>query len=233
MGACCGKQSKEFYTDTDVQYEKDLRIFEEQIGGFKHTFYSIYHKINFESTLVSEKKVEQFLNNNFSKEVVEIAKRPFFRKEKLFFSKKIEALLFLLSRPEQKQSSISYIDKSAYLLQEVLVNEEQTLNTPIESNNLNLKQFIKLLVDISYEITDYIVLKKNLQQSDYIKEVTQYKEKVVEHILKGLFKKKNVNLTFNCQEISEYFRDNKWFLTPGYFRDASFEISKLGHLYKK
>jgi hypothetical protein len=65
--------------------------------------------------------------------------------------------MFLLSRPEmQRSGKVDYYDKAVYIMQEVLSNEEDDMNIPVEKNNIKLKSLCQLLCSVAIEgITSY------------------------------------------------------------------------------
>ena len=236
MGICCGKLSKEFYPDVEPEQEREIRLWEESIGAFKKTFTSLRNKSKlFEQNLISPIIAESYFEKEFSSSMVDLIKQPYFMIDDQYSSKKLNALVFLLTRAEAKQTgNISYYDKSTYIIQEILVDEEDNLNNPIEENDEKLRNFCVLLCDVSFEITAYFIKSKRLLEVDYFKDISNNKEKASDFALKNIFRASNKAITsFNNNDLSARFTLDKWFLTPGYFRESAYELSKLAALSNK
>ena len=112
------------------------------------------------------------------------------------------------------------------------MDEEDDLNIAIEKTDDNLKNFISLLLEITFELTSFYMTQKRLLDVEYIKEITtkKNKENICSFILNNMFKKDQGNndkvTSFNNADLTSAFMMNRWFLTPGYFRESAFELAK-------
>ena len=231
MGKCCSNV-KEFYTETDSYYELKLRNFEEEkLKAFEYAFQYIRSFQVFNSNSINKKQVISFFKEHFGETMVELVSRSYFEIEgepTLVSGQKVKALVYLLSRAEiVKGRNKNYYDKSKYLIQEVLINEEEGMNTPIELNNPNFNNFITTLIETTYEITIFYMnyQEKNNESVDKeFQEIVNVSSDKLREIFKqnlNSFQKQNISYTLSFQEIERRFSKDKWFLTPGYFRELA------------
>lgn len=229
MGVCCGKLNKEFYIDADNESERNIRIWEESIGAFKHTFSYLRHKTRFEQNLVSLSIAKSFFKKEFSSSLAKFIEINYFKENEFLSRKKLEGLIFLLARPEIKETgTVKYFDKSTYVIQEVLLDEEDDMNTAIEQTDENLRNFIMLLLDITFELTEFYKNENDDKDSEYIKEITLNKSMICKSIIANMFKreKSSDSFAFDNADLTTSLLKNKWFLTPGYFREEVYELAK-------
>lgn len=228
MGVCCGSNKKEFYPDVENEHEYEIRNWEEKIGAFRTTFTALRSRGRFESNLISPLVAESFFAKEFSRDMVELINKPFFKEGDKYSAKKLNALIFLLSRPlPTKSGSLTYFDKAAYLIQEILVNEEDDLNNPIEENNGRLKNFCELLISVVIDGITAFYVDKNKIELDYFKEISKKKAEIAAFVIKNMYRgaKKQESVSFNFKDISACLSANTWFLSPGYFREAGYELA--------
>lgn len=224
MGICCDRISNEFYNGIDDETERDIRNWEESIGAFKYTFSTLRTKLN-----INELNNNAIIKLDISSEVFDFLNQPFFKEKESFSNSKLNAFIFLFSRPEKKTSeNIQYFDKTTFIIQEILKNEEENLNSPIEENNSNLINLLNLLIDISFELTKFYMFKNGYALQGYFKELFNNQEKLSSFLIKMLFKSSNMRkTTINSNDLNSIFKDNRWFLTPGYFRETIIQLNKV------
>lgn len=234
MGTCC-IPNKHNYTDVENNNELEIREWEiKKLICFKKSFNFIINQSNFDSLLIPTKSAEVFLLKFFSKEVSEIIKRRYFiEKNEMINVKKLEALIFLITIPETKRSeSISYYDKSIYVIQEVLINQEDDLNCIIEENNTKLSSFLKMIIEVTFEICGYFkeIKAKQNDEDCYVSEIcSQSIKKISQMVIRSFSNqiKEKKSISFNNKDLSDAFNFNKWFLTSGFIRECAFNVMKL------
>lgn len=237
MGNCCAV-TRIFYTDVDNQDELEIRKFEEEkLNAYTYTFNSFKSKLSLNSNFESENKIINTFSKELGSEVINIIKTStVFKQGELYNVTKLKALVFLLTRPEllvhQKQK---YFDKASFLVQEILTNEEDKLNSPIEIQNENLKKLLEVLVEVSLNaITKYYLVANCITVNRYTEEIFKIdNQEIVDFIINnvtkvsGNKKEKEEITSFNFIEINRKFENDKWFLTPGYIREVAFNIYSL------
>lgn len=248
MGVCCSPK-REFYTDVDKEEELDARKYEEQkLGAFKMTFSSYKAKLNFHVKDEKQNKVIPMLKEELGNDMAQLVQNSKIFKEgdsDRISVKKLRALGLLLTRPEKVHTdSKNYIDKATYLIQEILVNEEEDLKSPIEVNNSNLKEVLSLLVEVALDGITKSYLESNGVQLRYFEEIFKLrKENIVEFIIKnvtmrGVGTKTNEKEAeqaklFNFSDLNSKFEADKWFLTSGYIRELAYDLVMFSTKYQE
>jgi hypothetical protein len=141
---------------------------------------------------------------------------------------KIKALAFLITRSELITSDqAKYFDKSAYLIQEILVNEEENLNMPIDVYNPKLKEILLTMIEVSLDgISKFYMSQSNNTDCRYLEELFKLsKDSIAEYIIKNVTKKSDGGKTeesmFNFKDLNIKFKSDNWFLTAGYIREIA------------
>ena len=68
-----------------------VKLWEESVGSFKHTFSFLRHKTRFDQNLVSATIAETFFKKEFSKDIQSFIDLPFFKEGEFYSTKKLEA----------------------------------------------------------------------------------------------------------------------------------------------
>lgn len=227
MGICSFSISSK-YSNSENSSEEKIRIFEEnKLNAFKNSFNSIY-KLTFFDLRKNKFYVEKVFKKYFSNEILDLIKRPYFSEDSGYNTKKLNLLLFILLKPEKKYyGELLVYDKSSYLINQILIYDEEDLNKPIEKTNSKILEIIKLFVEITFEITDYYEEKERIDKTSklYIQNIQEVKNKLPQYLLKIMFKNK-------CKSISYYDIDNQltfdnWFFTSGFIRNNAYKFYKL------
>lgn len=230
MGNCCAV-SKVFYTDVDSEDELNIRKFEEtNIGAFKMTFNSFLHKLSLQSNFESSSKVENLIKELFGEECVKLIKdNKIFKTGDLYSVSKIKALAFLITRSELIVSDqAKYYDKSSYLIQEILINEEENLNQAIDVHNPRLNEILSVMIEVALDGLSRFYLEQNkITSCKYCEEIFKLKKNLIaEYIIKNVTKKSDNSRTeesmFSFKDLNMKFKSDNWFLTAGYIREIAF-----------
>lgn len=226
MGHCCS-HAKLFYTESDYEFEHEVRKWEENnLKGFEYNYNYIRSLQVFNSNSLDKKKVVNFVKEFYGENMVNLVSRPFFYTEGgLVSGDKVKSLVYLLSRAEKVQGkNFQYYDKTKYFVQEVLRNEEDGLSSPIELNNKNFINSIKTLIDVSFEITkEYLKCNSEASDKNLLEIVKVSSDTIFEQFKQNLdsLQKEN-SFTLTTSELENRFSKDKWFLTPGYFRELTY-----------
>jgi hypothetical protein len=232
MGCGCTSIKKEFYTETDIDEEANIRKWEESIGAFKNTFDDNSRRISFESCEVSTKYAEAIFRETFGEDIIKVIDRKFFKRGRDYDAKKLAKLVFLISRPEKLTSSTGkYYDKVIYVFHDAKKNEEEDLNTPVEKHDADLIRFIQDLVEITFlGLTEsYYEQRNGGERESIIKELFARIPAIPEFILGNLLSSdegKTISNSLSFKEMNKKLDDNNWLLTPGHFREAAYEMIK-------
>lgn len=223
MGACCETMRNE-YICIDNSDESSIREWEEEaLSAFKSNFNDLMSRYNFMRCRISIKKAEKYFLREFGKEAVNLINQSYFNEDGYTCSKKLTALIFLLSKPEQKQSKdIVYYDKSLFLFQEILTHESENINDPIDKSNKKLIEFLNLLSDVAIDgiSTYYLSLQKSSSISLYVNELIALKKNISQILIDAIFDWKELthSQALSHQDISNLLKSNPFFLTSGCLR---------------
>lgn len=243
MGVCCGKKPKESYTDSELDAEREIRTWEESVGGMKKSFNFLYVKSRFNSNLSNQKLKDSFFETFFSKEVsLFLNNSQLFKSNNEFNSRKLIIFMYLFSKAEARTSlGNGYFDKSLFLIQEILNSEEENINSPIEGNDKRLHEFICVAIEITIEICKYYVKETRKTEYDYIREIISIDiDKACDYIIKSFINDvvshdKDENKSrycFNNSDLSGLFMNNKWLMTTGSIREMIFEYLQFSKFHK-
>jgi hypothetical protein len=233
---CDNTKQKQYYSDIDLDEEKEIREFEKEIGGFAKTLNQILPRICIERDIIPIHNVEDYILKDFSQMFLGFIQQGYFYKdfegEKYYDAKKITILIFLITNNSQVDNGHKiYHDKASFIFNYIRCRNDQNLSEPLNDKEDTFIEFMNDVVEVACEgIVDCFFKYKDIKRDSFITKLKDFKKDISQYITEKLFFSKHErdsrSVTFD--ELNELFEKDKWAFTSGYIRELAWEILKGG-----
>lgn len=187
---CWMPSAVDYYEFRDNDEERDLRLWEKKHGFFRNSFNNVSISLFINNKCIENVElVKDVVTKNYSDAFNEILEESYFRNsDSSIKSEELILLVCLTTVHVIIKSGVTHCDKASFLFSYINKNEEVESNSPIEKTNLNLKNILHKMLEISAVVLyhSYEKTVTNRREGAFT-QVEKYKEYIVKRIIDDLY----------------------------------------------